>query len=206
MLIGFFQITHGNNITSETGGTGETSETGDHLSHISHLSHLSLMFMNFIYEFFMQFPDWLATFLLAMLPITELRGSIPFAMGVFGMPAWQAFSISVLGDIIPAILIVWLLKPLSEWLSARSKICKRFFNWWFNRVTHNFEKKFEKYGPWALMLFVAIPLPVTGAWTGAVASFLFKIPRRRAIHFIAYGVVIAGLIVTAISAGVFAIF
>ena len=77
----------------------------------------------------MQFPDWLATFLLAMLPITELRGSIPFAMGVFGMPAWQAFSISVLGDIIPAILIVWLLSCANERNNSIISIAYTILKW-----------------------------------------------------------------------------
>ncbi len=139
-----------------------------------------------------------------MLPITELRGSIPFAIGYFHMAPWLAFVISVLGDAIPAILIVWFLKPLSGWLSRHFKIFERFFNWWFNKVVKKFEKKYQKYGEWALMIFVAIPLPVTGAWTGAAASFLFKIPRKRALIFIFMGIVLAGIIVTVISTGVFA--
>ena len=158
-----------------------------------------------IYNYFAQFPDWLATFLLAMLPLTELRGSIPFAIGYFHMEPWLAFVVSVLGDIIPAIFIVWFLKPLSLWLSKHFKIFERFFNWWFNRVTKNFTKKFEKYGVWALMIFVAIPLPVTGAWTGSVASFLFKIPRRKALLYIFMGVIISGVIVTIFSTGIFAL-
>jgi len=162
--------------------------------------------MEIIYNFFVQFPDWLATFLLAMLPITELRGSIPFAIGVFKMNPFAAFFFSILGDIIPAILIVWFLKPIAQWLSARFKLFERIFDWWFNRVINKFSKKYEKYGVWALMIFVAIPLPVTGAWTGAVASFLFDIPRRKALPFIFTGVVIAGLIVTLISVGAFSIF
>ena len=159
-----------------------------------------------IYQFFSQFPDWLATFLLAMLPITELRGSIPFAIGVFKMNPWLAFFISILGDIIPAILIVWLLRPLSEWLSARLPFFKKILDWWFNRVTKGFEKKYAKYGEWALMIFVAIPFPGTGAWAGAAALFLFSIPRKRALIFISCGVIIAGILVTLISEGVFALF
>ncbi len=159
-----------------------------------------------IYNFFGQFPDWLATILLAMLPITELRGSIPFAIGFFEMAPWLAFLLSIVGDIIPAILVVWFLKPLSEWLASRFKFFRKLFDWWFKHVTHNFEKKYAKYGEWALLIFVAIPLPITGAWTGAVASFLFSIPRKRAILFVSGGVVIAGIIVTLLSIGVFSIF
>ncbi|HMB26245.1 MAG TPA: small multi-drug export protein [Patescibacteria group bacterium] len=159
--------------------------------------------MQTIYQFFSQFPDWLATFFLAMLPITELRGSIPFAVGYFNMPVWLAFAVSVIGDIIPGILIVWFLRPVSLWLSRRSKIFSRFFNWWFNKVIKRFEKKYLKYGEIALLIFVSIPLPITGVWTGSVAAFLFGIPRKRAIIFISIGAVIAGVLVSLITTGVF---
>ena len=162
--------------------------------------------MHVVYDFFAQFPDWLATFLLAMLPITELRGSIPFAIGFFDMNPWLAFIISVCGDIIPAIFIIWLLEPMAAWLSERVKFFKRIFDWWFGRVNKSFAKKYAKYGEWALLLFVAIPLPITGAWTGSVAAFLFKVPRKRAILFIGGGVIISGVIVTLISIGAFSIF
>lgn len=162
--------------------------------------------MEAIYNFFTQFPDWLATILLAMLPIVELRGSIPFAIGVFEMAPWLAFLLSILGDIIPAIFIILFLKPLSEWLASKSKLFKKLFDWWFRHVTKNFEKKYAKYGEWALLLFVAIPLPITGAWTGSVAAFLFCIPRKRAIVFVSGGVIIAGILVTLISVGAFKLF
>ena len=159
-----------------------------------------------ITEFFKDFPPEVATFLLAMIPVTELRASIPFAMGFFKMPAWQAFLWSVIGNIIPAIFIVYLLQPLSEWLSVRFKFCKRFFDWWFNRTAKKFNDKFQKYGFWALMIFVAIPLPVTGAWTGSVAAFLFKVQKKKALLAISLGVVISGVIVTLITSGAVKIF
>jgi uncharacterized membrane protein len=162
--------------------------------------------MSSIIEQIQAFPPVIATFIMAMLPIIELRGSIPFAMGVYGMPAWMAFSVSVLGDIIPATLIILFLKPVALWLSAHSVFFDKIFKWWFQRTISKFEKKFNKYGPWALMIFVAIPLPVTGAWTGSVASFLFDIPKKKAFLFVFLGVVIAGIIVTLISSGAFSFF
>ena len=158
-----------------------------------------------IYSFFTQFPDWLATMLLAMLPIIELRGSIPFAIGVFEMAPWLAFLLSIIGDIIPAIFIVWFIGPLSKFLSKHFNFFKKLFDWWFRKVLKNFEGKYSKYGVWALMIFVAIPLPITGAWTGAVASFLFEVPKKKALLFIGLGVIIAGVIVTLISTGAFAV-
>lgn len=150
-------------------------------------------------------PPELATFFLAMLPVTELRASIPFAIGFFDMLPFWAFFWSVLGDLIPAIFIVWFMGPLADWLSAHSKIFKKLFDWWFKKIIKDFELKFQKYGPLALLLFVAIPLPITGSWTGSVASFLFNVPRKKALLYISGGVLIAGLLVTLISTGAFAL-
>lgn len=158
-----------------------------------------------MFEVIQQLPEQLAVFLLAMLPFTELRLAIPFAMGVFGMPVWQIFVFAIIGNLIPAIIIVWFLKPVADCLSRHSKIFKKFFDWWFGKVVKKFEGNYIKYGEIALILFVAIPLPVTGAWTGAVASFLFKIPRKQAILFITVGVIIAAIIVTLISGGAFSL-
>lgn len=158
-----------------------------------------------MFEIFKNLPPELATFLMAMLPITELRAAIPFAMGVFDLPVWEIYIWAVIGNLIPALILVWFLKPVSEWLMKHSRIFEKFFNWWFNKVTKKFEGKYIKYGEIALVLFVAIPLPITGAWTGSVASFLFKIPRKQAMLFITVGVLIAGVVVTAIASGAFAL-
>lgn len=158
-----------------------------------------------IVDFFKSFPPELATFLIAMIPVTELRAAIPFAMGYFHLSAYQAFFWAVFGNLVPAVFIVWLLKPFSEWLSVKSKICKRLFKWWFGKIIRKFSGHYEKYGWLALMIFVAVPLPVTGAWTGSVAAFLFNIQKRKAIFSISIGVIIAGIIVTIISSGAFKI-
>jgi len=157
-------------------------------------------------EFLQNLPPEIATFFLSMIPIFELRGAIPIAIGVFDLPVWKAVFFSIIGDIVPAIFIVLLLKPLSEWLSSRFDFCKRFFDWWFNRVVKKFAKKYEKYGVWALMVFVAIPLPITGAWTGAAASFLFEIPKKKAIVFITLGAIISAFIVAGLATGIFVFF
>jgi uncharacterized membrane protein len=159
--------------------------------------------MQTIYDFFLQFSAPTATFLMAMFPLTELRASVPVAIGVFKMaPVWAAL-ISIAGNIVPAIFLVYFLPPLAQFLSARSDLAKRFFDWWFGRVIKQFQEKYQKYGEWGLMVFVAIPLPMTGAWTGAVASFLFNIPPRRGLVFVGLGVIIAGIIVTLLAAGIF---
>lgn len=149
-------------------------------------------------------PQW-ATFWLAMLPITELRASIPIAIKTFDLPIWQAFSLSVIGDIIPACLIIYLIGPLSGWL-RRWKIFDRFFNWLFVRTRQKFDHQYNLGGKLALMIFVAIPLPGTGVWTGSIAAWLFGISKKESLIYVALGAVLAGLLVTLISLGIFSIF
>lgn len=151
---------------------------------------------------------YLATFLIAMIPIAELRGAIPFAWSV-DIPWWQAYIIAVAGNMVPIFFVLWLLEPVSRWLMAHSRLFERFFNWLFDRTRRKLEKKYLKYAEVALAVFVAIPLPVTGAWTGSVAAFVFDIPYRKALFWIFVGVLTAGLIVTGVmgsSLGIFRIF
>lgn len=143
---------------------------------------------------------YLATFLLAMIPLAELRGSIPIANQSFHIPLWQAFLISVAGNMLPVFFILWFLGPASDWLMEHSKLCERFFNWLFARTRRKLEKQYEVYAEVALAIFVAIPLPLTGAWSGAVAAFIFDIPYKKALFWIFIGVIGAGLAVTAVVA------
>jgi uncharacterized membrane protein len=146
-------------------------------------------------------PPSVATAILAMLPIAELRVSIPVALTAYQLTPVAAFVYSVIGNIIPVFFIIPLLGPISSFLMKRSKIAERFFAWLFDRTRRKFTGNYQKYGSLALVVFVAIPLPVTGAWTGAVAAWLFGIPYRRAVWLILLGVIGAGLIVSAISLG-----
>jgi uncharacterized membrane protein len=102
---------------------------------------------------------------------------------------------------IPPVFILWLFPKVSSWLMSHSKLMNRFFNWLFERTRKKAHDKIEKYGDLALIIFVAIPLPNTGAWTGTLAAWLFGIPMKRALPNILYGVIIAGVIVTLITAG-----
>ncbi|MBM3297253.1 MAG: small multi-drug export protein [Candidatus Aminicenantes bacterium] len=139
-------------------------------------------------------PAWLATLMLAMMPIFELRGAIPVGNQVLGLPLSQAVILSVIGNMLPIIPILLLLGPVSKWLS-RWKFFKKFFDWLFARTRSKSDiiRKYELIG---LMLFVAVPLPVTGAWTGAAAAFLFGIRFWPALGAIFLGVLIAGTIIT----------
>lgn len=158
-------------------------------------------------EWFRNFSPEAATAFIAMIPIAELRASLPIALVVYKLPFISAFFWSVFGNVLPVVFLAWLIGPVVDFLVKHSKFAEKFFRWWFESVRLKFEKKSLKYGvQMALIIFVAIPLPLTGAWSGVVASFLFDIPPRRALFLILCGVIIAGLIVTLMTqAGLFII-
>lgn len=147
---------------------------------------------------------------ISLLPIVELRGAIPVGHVLigdedrethFGREDWaragKVFLWAVVGNLLPIPFILWLLGPLSgvamKWGPGR-----RFFEWLFAR-TRRKTADIEKYEFWGLALFVAVPLPVTGAWTGAMAGWLLGIPFWQALASIAIGVCAAGCIMTALS-------
>ncbi len=140
------------------------------------------------------------TFLISMLPISELRGAIPYAIWV-GKLGWkEAYVIAVIGNFVPVIPLLIFMERASEWL-MKYPLGERFFTWFFNR-TRRKGRIVEKFEALGLTMFVAIPLPVTGAWTGCAAAIIFGIPRKLAIPAIFLGVMIAGGIVTLASLGV----
>lgn len=150
--------------------------------------------------------QYLMTLLMAAAPISELRGAIPLALGVYGMSIPLAFTLAIIGNMIPVFFILWLLNPVQRWLSYKSRLFDRFFKWLFSWTRSRHAKKFELYEELALVILVAIPLPMTGAWTGSLAAFVFGIPYKKALPLIFLGVLIAGIIVTLASTGVIKFF
>ena len=153
---------------------------------------------NLLVEMLGSVPHWLAVMVIGALPISELRGAIPVAMGIYGMGPFEAYFLSVLGNIIPVIPLLLFLEPVSGYL-RRYHIFDVFFTWLFSRTRRNHTENFEKYGLLALTIFVAVPLPVTGAWTGCAAAFVFGIKFKHSLPAIAAGVMIAGVIVTVLT-------
>lgn len=154
-------------------------------------------------QIFSSFPHELATLLVAMLPIAELRVALPLALTVFKLPTASAFFWAILGNIIPVAILLYIIKPVSLWLEKNSKLGNKFFSWMAHRTEKKFKKSSTKYGSTlALILFVAIPLPITGAWTGALAAYLFGIKPKRAFFSIFAGVLIASIIVYSIIKGI----
>ncbi|MFH1401845.1 MAG: small multi-drug export protein [Parcubacteria group bacterium] len=138
----------------------------------------------------------LQTFFLAMTPIGELRISIPTALTIFHLDVIRAYLFSVLGNLVPVVFLLFFLEPIAKWLSSRFSFLKRIFDWLFSRTRRKYGFKIEKYGYPALALFVAIPLPFTGAWTGSLIAFLFGISFKKAFSAISLGVLAAGGIVS----------
>ena len=131
------------------------------------------------------------TFLISMFPIVELRGAIPVGV-MFGIESWKRYSLAVVGNILPIPFILWLARPILNFC-LNSRMFRKFGQWLQNKVDKNADK-IVKYGTWGLLIFVAIPFPGTGAWTGALVAALLDIRIKRAIPSILAGVMIAGII------------
>ncbi len=135
------------------------------------------------------------TFLLAMTPIGELRAAIPIGITLYNLNRFLVYTIAVIGNLVPVVFLLLFLGPVSSFLSKKFKIFESFFAWLFERTRRRYNPKIKKYGTTALPFFVALPLPVTGAWTGSLIAFLFGIPFKKAFLSITTGVIMAAVIV-----------
>jgi len=153
--------------------------------------------LNLILDWLKGLPKNYVVMIVGALPISELRGAIPLALS-WGMPMGKAFLLSVLGNISFIIPALFLFEPVSNRL-RKFRIWARFFDWVFERTKKKGDV-IQKYEALGLAIFVAIPLPMTGAWSGVIAASLFKIRFRYAFMAIAAGVIGAGLIVASLCA------
>jgi uncharacterized membrane protein len=153
--------------------------------------------VNLVVNWLKGVPKEYAVIIMGALPIAELRGAIPLALS-FGMPLAKAFWLSVLGNVSFIAPALFLFEPVSRRL-RKFKIWSRFFDWLFERTKKNADT-IQKYEALGLALFVAVPLPMTGAWSGVIAASLFKIRFRYAFIAIVAGVLGAGVIVLALCA------
>jgi len=151
--------------------------------------------LNVILNWLKDIPKEYIVMIVGALPISELRGAIPLAL-YYGMPMGKAFWLSVLGNISFIVPALFLFEPVSSRL-RKFKLWSRFFDWVFERTKKNADTV-QKYEALGLAIFVAVPLPMTGAWSGVIAASLFKIRFRYAFIAIAAGVIGAGLIVTSL--------
>ena len=152
----------------------------------------------------MPMKDILLTFLVAMVPVVELRGAIPFGV-VRGLNLWTAIIASILGNLIPVPFIILFIRKIFAWMRAHMPKLDGLVLRMEKKAEKN-RAAVEKYAFWGLVILVAIPLPGTGAWTGALVAAMMEIRLKRAFPAIAIGVAIAGVIVSVITYGAQAIF
>jgi uncharacterized membrane protein len=142
----------------------------------------------------------LMTMLIAMLPISELRGSMPYAIFVLKMKWQEAILWSIIGNFVPVVPILIFLERFTGRL-MKYPHWNRLMTWIFNR-TRSKSSAIEKFEVLGLIFFVGIPLPFTGAWSGCIAAYLFRIPMRHSIAAIFIGILVASVIVTLACLGV----
>ena len=143
------------------------------------------------------FSKELVVLIISALPIFELRGALPVAINLFHFPWYYALPLAIIGNLLPVPVILLFLDAISRCLS-KVGFFNRFLHWLFEH-TRKRGRIIERYERIGLALFVAIPLPVTGAWTGSLAAVLFGLKFKHAILSIFIGVFIAGIIVTCLS-------
>jgi uncharacterized membrane protein len=143
----------------------------------------------------------LSTFLTAMIPIGEIRVALPLALISYKMNIWIAYGISVFGNLLPIFFLLFFWKYLAEFLMKKSKFFNNFFNWLFARARRKFQGSYEKWGKIALIIFVGIPLPITGAWTGSIVAWLFGFKYWEGLFLNFLGICLAGIIVALLTLG-----
>jgi len=154
-----------------------------------------------IISWFVGFPHWLATFLVAMIPVTELRAALPLAYNVYRMSAFDAWLWSVLGTFAAMVIIVFLLDPIARFLSKYIGFFKKFFDWLFEHTRKRAADKMQKYGAWAIFILAAISIPFLGGMTGALAAFIFGVPKWKSLPLLLLGTMLSGIIVLFITLG-----
>lgn len=158
--------------------------------------------INFLFHTFL--GKVLTTLFISMVPVIELRGAIPYATGM-GLSPWVAIPVAMIGNLIPIPFIILFIKKVFAWMR---KVSPKL-----NKVVDKLEAKAEKnkekvlrYAFWGLVIFVAIPLPGTGAWTGALVAAMLDMPLKKAFPSVVLGVLVAGFIVAFVSYGAAALF
>lgn len=152
------------------------------------------------------FVKYLITFVVSMTPLIELRGAIPIGVAL-GLSYAQSFVVSFLGNIIPIYFIVKYIRPLFDFF-GRWKPFKIIIDWATNKATKKIEEseKLQNFAMLGLFLFVAVPLPGTGAWVGSLIANFLNIPVKKAFWPLAAGVFAAGIIILIATGSVVTIF
>ena len=147
---------------------------------------------------------YFVTLIVSMIPVIELRGAIPLGVGL-GLSHFDAMWVSMIGNMLPVPFIILFIRPIFKWMTRKSEKLGRVVEKLEARAEGKWDKV-HKYQFFGLAIFVGIPLPGTGAWTGALIAAVMDMRMRSALPSIALGVVMAGLLVTGITYGFTSIF
>ena len=151
-----------------------------------------------------KFLRYLIIFLVSMVPIVELRGAIPIAIDVYHLKLVPSFIVCIIGNMIPVPFIYWFARKVLEW-GKDKRIIGKFCTWCLtkgDRAGKKLEKSIGKKGTFiALLLFVGIPIPGTGAWTGTLAASFLDLNFKKTVIAVMFGVLLAGIIMTIFSYG-----
>ena len=142
-------------------------------------------------------PNEIVIFIISMCPVLECRLGMVTGIGILQMPVWESFIICFIGNILPIPFILLLINKIFEWLKKIPGVQKPII--WLEQKTLKKRDKIDKYGVWGLLLFVAIPLPGTGAWTGSLLASLLNLNRKKSFVVISMGVLIATILMLVIS-------
>lgn len=143
--------------------------------------------------------DILKTLFIGMLPVLEIRGAIPVGVAA-GLDPWSAFFVGFVGNMLPVPFLILLTRKIIEWMKKHHILDK--LTSFLERKGSQKAQTVQKYSFWGLFILVAIPLPGTGAWTGALVASFLDMRLKRALPAIAMGVIVAGLIVLLATYGV----
>lgn len=147
---------------------------------------------------------YLIVFFISMIPLVELRGAIPYAIG-FDLPILQSYIIAIIGNMLPVPFIFFFARKVLVW-GKDKKYIGRFFTWCLEKGEKGKEKLLSKSSKGiyvALFLFVGIPVPGTGAWTGTLAASFLNLDFKKSVISIMCGVILAGIIMGLLSLGLF---
>lgn len=152
-----------------------------------------------LFEFFKLIEKELIVFSAAVLPVVELKGAIPIGLGM-GLSTTGSFIAAYLGSLLPAPLLLFFLKPVMSFLRG-TKLFAPFANW-IEKRTHKKGVRIRKYSLLGLFIFVALPLPTTGVWTGSAIATFLDLRIKHALLVIALGNLVAGAIIMFLSYGI----
>ncbi len=144
--------------------------------------------------------NWVEVLLVSAMPFSELRGGIP--LGIYlGLPPIEAFLLAVIGNLLPIPFLLLFLERVEKIALSQKTLARLYV-----KIVERVEKRkdvIERYGYLGLLMFVAIPLPMTGAWSGTLLAFLLRLNKAKSFIFIAMGVLLAGILVLSASLGLF---